>query len=145
MKTFKRIDLTPNKQGYTLERHPTKKQKVGKTELNYDTDDINCGKTGESKSFRELIKSLTPACDSSESDDDFDKVFQTLIIAFSRYEGTHPNLVSQASQAREIEIFCGLQIGRPSRLLLGLWACLLGRYSLSFPENLGFLASMTPT
>ena len=41
MKTFKRIDLTPNKQGYTLERHPTKKQKVGKTELNYDTDDIN--------------------------------------------------------------------------------------------------------
>ena len=34
MKTFKRIDLTRNKQGYTLERHPTKKQKVGKTELN---------------------------------------------------------------------------------------------------------------
>ena len=39
MKTFKRIDLTPNKQGYTLERHPTKKQNVGKTGLNYDTDD----------------------------------------------------------------------------------------------------------
>ena len=34
----------------------------------------------------------------------------------------HPNLVSQASQAREIEIFCGLQIGRPSRFLQGLWA-----------------------
>ena len=34
MKTFKQIDLTPNKQGYTLERHPTKKQKFGKTELN---------------------------------------------------------------------------------------------------------------
>ena len=33
-----------------------------------------------------------------------------------------PNLVSQASQAREIEIFCGLQIGRPSRFLQGLWA-----------------------
>ena len=33
MKTFKRIDLTLNKQGYTPERHPTKKQKVGKTEL----------------------------------------------------------------------------------------------------------------
>ena len=44
MKTFKQIDLTPNKQGYTPERHPPKKQKVGKTELNYDTNDINCGK-----------------------------------------------------------------------------------------------------
>ena len=51
------------------------------------TDDINCGKTGESfvfkestsKSFKELIKSLTPACDSCESDD-FDKAFQPLII-----------------------------------------------------------------
>ena len=29
MKTFKRIDLMPNKQGYTPERHPTKK-KLGK-------------------------------------------------------------------------------------------------------------------
>ena len=29
------INLTPNKQGHTLERHPTKKkEKVGKTELN---------------------------------------------------------------------------------------------------------------
>ena len=36
MKTFKQIDLTPNKQGYKLERHLTKKQKVGKTELKYD-------------------------------------------------------------------------------------------------------------
>ena len=43
-------------------------------------------------------------------------------IAFSRSSRTHPNLVSQASQAREIEIFCGLQIGRPSRFLQGLWA-----------------------
>ena len=66
MKTFKRIDLTPNKQGYTPERHPTKKPKVGKTELNYDTGDINSGKTDESfvfkesksKSFNELIKKL---------------------------------------------------------------------------------------
>ena len=89
MKAFKQIDLTPNKQGCTLERHPTKKQRVGKTELNYDTHDINYGKTGESfffkesksKSFKELIKSLTPAaCDSSKSDDDFDKAFQPLII-----------------------------------------------------------------
>ena len=31
MKTFKQIDLTRNKQGYAPERHPTKKQKVGKT------------------------------------------------------------------------------------------------------------------
>ena len=67
---------------------PNKKQKVEKTELNYDTDNINFGKTGESfvfkksksKSFKELIKSLTPAYDSSESDDDFDKAFQPLII-----------------------------------------------------------------
>ena len=62
------------------------------------------------------------------------------IVAFSRYERTHPNLFSEASQAREIEIFCGLQTGRPSRFLQGLWA-----YSPSFPENLGFLALMTPT
>ena len=27
-----------------------------------------------------MIKSLTPACDSGESDDDFDKAFQPLII-----------------------------------------------------------------
>ena len=93
MKTFKRIDLTPNKQGYTSERHPTKKQKVGKTELNYDSDDINSGKTGESfvfkesksKSFKELIKSLTPACDSSEND--FDKAFQPFIIDSNMFLG----------------------------------------------------------
>ena len=30
MKTFKRIDLTPNKQGYTPEGHPRKKTKLGK-------------------------------------------------------------------------------------------------------------------
>ena len=65
MKTFKRIDLTPNKQEYTQERHPAKKknktkqkkqankQKVGKTELNDDTDDINCDKIGESFVFKE--------------------------------------------------------------------------------------------
>ena len=55
MKTFKQINLTPNKQILTLERHPTykKQQKVGKTKLNYDTDDINCGKTGESFVFKE--------------------------------------------------------------------------------------------
>ena len=49
---------------------------------------MNCGKIDESfvfkesksKSFKELIKCLTPACDSSESDDDFDKAFQPLII-----------------------------------------------------------------
>ena len=28
--TFKRLDLTPDKQGYSPERHPTKKQKVRK-------------------------------------------------------------------------------------------------------------------
>ena len=51
------------------------------------TDEINSGKTGESfvfkesksKSFKELIKSMTPASDSSESDDDFDKAFQPLL------------------------------------------------------------------
>ena len=59
-----------------------------RTTVNYDTDDINCGKNGESfvfkgsksKSFKELIKSLTPACDSNESDHDFNKAFQPLIV-----------------------------------------------------------------
>ena len=32
------------------------------------------------KSFKELIKTQTPACDNGESDDDFDKAFQPLII-----------------------------------------------------------------
>ena len=74
---------------------PNKKQKVGKTELNYDTDDINFGKTGESfvfkesksKSCKELIKSLTPAYNSSESDHDFDKTFQPLIIDSNMFLG----------------------------------------------------------
>ena len=44
------------------------------------------------------------------------------LVAFSRNERTNPNLVSQA---REIEVFCGLQIGRPSRFLQGLWASFL--------------------
>ena len=43
-----------------------------------------------------------------------------LLIAFSRYERTHPNFVSAAG----IEIF-GLQIGRPSKFLQGLWASFL--------------------
>ena len=30
MKTFKRIDLMPNKQGYTPERHQQKNKKLGK-------------------------------------------------------------------------------------------------------------------
>ena len=30
--------------------------------------------------------------------------------------------VSEDAQEREIEIFCGLQIGRPSKFLQGLWA-----------------------
>ena len=33
MITFKRIDFTTNKRRYTPERHPTKKQKIGKAEL----------------------------------------------------------------------------------------------------------------
>ena len=56
---------------------------------------MNCGKTGESfvfkelkrKSFKELIKSLTPVCDSSESDDDFNKAFQSLIIHSNMFLG----------------------------------------------------------
>ena len=48
------------------------------------------------------------------------KIFKQIkLIAFSRNERTHPNLVSQASQAREIEIFCGLQTGRPCRFCRG--------------------------
>ena len=45
---------------------------------------------------------------------------QVWIIAFSRYERTHPNFVSAAG----IEIF-GLQIGRPTKFLQGLWASFL--------------------
>ena len=56
---------------------------------------INFGKAGESfvfkesksKSFKELIKSLTPAHDSSESDHDFDKAFQPLIIDSNMFLG----------------------------------------------------------
>ena len=35
------------------------------------------------------------------------------VIAFSRNERTHPNLVSQASQAREIEIFVDCKLAAP--------------------------------
>ena len=38
-------------------------------------------------SFKELIKSLTPAHDSSESDHDFDKAFQPLIIDSNMFLG----------------------------------------------------------
>ena len=41
----------------------------------------------KSKSFKELIKTLTPVCASSESDDDFDKAFQPLIIASNMFVG----------------------------------------------------------
>ena len=60
------------------------------------THDMSCGKTVESfvfkeskrKSFKELIKSLTPVCNSSESDDDFrDKAFQPLIIDSNMFLG----------------------------------------------------------
>ena len=53
MKTFKQINLTPNKQGHTLERHPTKKKRWENRTKLIDTDDINCGKTGESFVFKE--------------------------------------------------------------------------------------------
>ena len=45
--------------------------------------------------------------------------FSAFVIAFSRNERTHPNLVSQA---REKSRFFGLLIGRPCRFLQGLWA-----------------------
>ena len=56
---------------------------------------MNCDKTGESfvfkksksKSFEELIKSLTPVCDSSVSDDDFDKACQPLNIDSNMFLG----------------------------------------------------------
>ena len=79
MKTFKQIDVTPVISKDTHQRGTQQKTNVGKTELNYDTNDINSGKTDESFVFKEskskfskeLIKSLTPACDTSESGDDF--------------------------------------------------------------------------
>ena len=52
--------------------------------------------------------------------DVFQSLRTTQIIAFSRYERTHPNFISAAG----IEIF-GLQIGRPSKFLQGLWASFL--------------------
>ena len=75
-----------------------------------------------------------------------------LFIAFSRNERTHPNLVSQASQAREIETFCGLQIGRPCKFLQGLWAsfscpsvtsCLLSFASFVVFDFLGVSLKLT--
>ena len=76
IKSFKRIDLTHTKQGYTPERHPPKKQKVGRT----GTSDIKGGKKeSKCKSFKELIKSITTEIDSDSSDDDFAKAFQPLI------------------------------------------------------------------
>ena len=114
MKTFKRIDLTPNKQGYTPERHPTKKQKVGKTELNYDKDDIDNVKTGESfvikesksKSFKEMIKSMTTSCDSSESDDDdFNKAFQPLIIDSNMFFVTLDEPTESEKQAMQVKSY----------------------------------------
>ena len=44
------------------------------------------------------------------------------VIAFSRNEGTHPNLVSQASQAREIEIFVDCKLAAPLGFCPGHWA-----------------------
>ena len=45
-----------------------------------------------------MIKNLTPACDSSESDDDFDKAFQPLIIDCNMFFVTlgEPTEVMQA-------------------------------------------------
>ena len=56
---------------------------------------MNCGKIDESfvfkesksKSFKELIKCLTLSYDSNESEHDFDKAFQPLIIDSNMFLG----------------------------------------------------------
>ena len=78
-KGAKRADLTPNKEGYTPERHPIKKHKVEAK----DTKKINkivTTKQSKFKSFREMIDaSPSSAFNSSGSDsDDFEQAFQPL-------------------------------------------------------------------
>ena len=53
-------------------------------------------------------------------EDMYYNVWWIFCIRFNWYERTHPNFVSAAG----IEIF-GLQIGRPSKFLQGLWASFL--------------------
>lgn len=78
--TFKRLDLTPNKQGYSPERYPTKKQKVRKEIClnNANTCNTTCtwkreGLTAETKrkSLKEMIHAI-PGSTINLSDTDSD-------------------------------------------------------------------------
>ena len=74
--SLKRLELTPNKQGYTPERHPTKKQKPNFARW---TNEILTTEKPKSKSFKEMIDALHKSIyNTSDSDDDFDQAFQPL-------------------------------------------------------------------
>ncbi|KAJ7371880.1 hypothetical protein OS493_022601 [Desmophyllum pertusum] len=85
--SFKRSDLTPHKQGYTPERHPTKKQKAWKSITSLEANDSRTSwtdkslsiKEPKSKSFKEIVDAIPKTTiDSSDSDDDFDEAFKPL-------------------------------------------------------------------
>jgi hypothetical protein len=85
--SLKRFEFSPQKGGYTPERHPTKKQKTLKSmrdvplESSSDSDDndkVDRPRHKKTKSFKELLLELTNAADSeltlsSDSDDEFNK------------------------------------------------------------------------
>ena len=84
--SFKRSHLTPHKQGYTPERHPTKKQTAWKPS-SIETNDICTSLTDDkpateeprSKSFKEMIDAIHKSeINSSDSDYDFDEAFKPL-------------------------------------------------------------------
>lgn len=85
--SFQRSDLTPHKQGYTPERHPTKKQKAWKSITSLEANDSRTSwadeslsiKEPKSKSFKEIVDAIhKTTIDSSDSDDDFDEAFKPL-------------------------------------------------------------------
>ncbi|KAL9951170.1 hypothetical protein ACROYT_G043787 [Oculina patagonica] len=84
--SFKRSDLTPHKQGYTPERHPTKKQRAWKPS-SLKTNDISKSWTDDNpaieepknKSFKEMVDAIhNRTINSCDSDDDFDEAFKPL-------------------------------------------------------------------
>ena len=78
--TFKRLDLTPNKQGYTPERHPTKKQKVGIEIQSLDANTCNTS-----------YKHERLTCNLSDTDsDDFDQTFKPLHNKEEQTPEMHP-------------------------------------------------------
>lgn len=91
--SFKQPDLTPGKQGYTPEKHPTKKPRSWKSittifEMNdmcttgWADENISI-KEPKSKSFKEMTgainqSTITISSDSDDGDDDFDDAYKPL-------------------------------------------------------------------